>query len=164
MLRPSLLRRLTTFTISCLLFPGALWIAACSENSSETTAHNHQAPPQETSPAATPLAKRIPAYFKVPPNPKSLPETLSPDLFNGDAREAYQIAREIPVVLAQLPCFCYCDYSAGHKSLHSCFEDQHSAGCPLCQDSARMAKQLKDDGLSIDQIREKLIAKYGKIN
>lgn len=152
-----------TFTISCLLFPGALWISACSDNATETTAHNHQ-PPQQPLPAGTPLAKRIPAYFKEPPPVKSLPATLSPDLFSGDAREAYQIAREIPQTLAQLPCFCYCDYSAGHKSLHSCFEDEHSAGCPLCQDSARMAKQLKDEGLSIDQIREKLIAKYGKIN
>ena len=153
-----MLRRVLTITIACSLFPAAFLLSACSQNASEHTAHNQQQP----SPAATALTKRIPAFFKDAPPLKSLPATLAPDLFSGETREAYQIAREIPQTLAQLPCFCYCDYSVGHKSLHSCFEDEHSAGCPLCQDSARMAKVLKDEGLNIEQIREQLIAKYGK--
>jgi Protein of unknown function with PCYCGC motif len=156
-----MLRRLIAIVISCLLFPTGLLFTACSSDK-ENAAHNHQQ--HEPSPAATALTKRIPAYFKEPPAIKSLPATLSPELFSGETREAYQIAKEIPQTLAQLPCFCYCDYSVGHKSLHSCFEDEHSAGCPLCQDSARMAKELKAEGLSIDQIREKLIAKYSSSN
>jgi hypothetical protein len=154
-----MLRRLLAITISCLIIPGTFLISACSENSAEHASHSHQ---QQPSPSATALTKRIPAYFKETPARTSLPPTLSPDLFSGETKEAYQIAKEIPQTLAQLPCFCYCDYSVGHKSLHSCFEDEHSAGCPLCQDSARMAKELKDGGMPIDQIREKLIAKYSK--
>jgi hypothetical protein len=158
-----MLRRLITITISCLIFPASLLISACGNNGVEKTSHSHQQPQsKEPSPSATALTKRIPAYFKEPPDIKLLPPTLSPTLFTGQTREAYQIAKDIPQTLAQLPCFCYCDYSVGHKSLHSCFEDEHSVGCPLCQDSAVMAKELKDNGYNIDQIREKLIAKYSK--
>jgi hypothetical protein len=158
-----MLRRLVTITISCLIFPASLLIAACGENGVEKASHSHKQPQgHEPSSSATALTKRIPAYFKEPPDVKLLPPTLSPALFTGQTREAYQIAKDIPQTLAQLPCFCYCDYSVGHKSLHSCFEDEHSVGCPLCQDSAVMAKELKDNGYNIDQIREKLIAKYSK--
>jgi Protein of unknown function with PCYCGC motif len=152
-----MLRRLITVTISCLVFPAGLLISACSENGS----HSHQGH-GSPSPAPAMAQKRVPAYFKEPPDINLLPPTLSPALFSGQTREAYQIAKDIPQTLAQLPCFCYCDYSVGHKSLHSCFEDEHSVGCALCQDSAMMAKELKNDGYNIDQIREKLIAKYSK--
>jgi hypothetical protein len=158
-----MLRRLITITISCLIFPAGLLISACSENGAEKTSHSHQQPQRhEPAPSATALTKRVPAYFKEPPDIKLLPPTLSPAMFSGQTREAYQIAKDIPQTLAQLPCFCYCDYSVGHKSLHSCFEDEHGVGCPLCQDSVIMAKELKEDGYNIDQIREKLIAKYSK--
>jgi Protein of unknown function with PCYCGC motif len=156
-----MLRRLITIIISCLIFPAGLLLSACSENG----AHSHQrqespSPAHAHAPAMT--QKRVPAYFKEPPDLKLLPPTLSPAMFSGQTREAYQIAKDIPQTLAQLPCFCYCDYSVGHKSLHSCFEDEHSVGCALCQDSAMMAKELKGDGYNIEQIREKLIAKYSK--
>ena len=55
------------------------------------------------------------------------PRTLDPNLFRGKAKQAYQIAKEIPEVLAQLPCFCECeDY--GHENLLDCFIDRHGAG------------------------------------
>jgi Protein of unknown function with PCYCGC motif len=155
-----MLRRLITITVTGLIFPAGFLISACSSNS----AHNHEGheSPTPASASAPTMAKRVPAYFKEPPDLKLLPATLSPAMFSGQTREAYQIAKDIPETLAQLPCFCYCDYSVGHKSLHSCFEDEHSVGCALCQDSAMMAKELKEDGLNIEQIREKLIAKYSK--
>jgi len=45
----------------------------------------------------------------------------------GKARRAYQIAREIPDVAAQMPCFCDCG-AFGHENLLDCFIDQHGAG------------------------------------
>jgi Protein of unknown function with PCYCGC motif len=61
-------------------------------------------------------------------DPKTgLPRTLDPNLFKGRAKRAYQIAREIPEVLAQLPCFCECEVS-GHEQLLDCFIDGHGAG------------------------------------
>ena len=61
-------------------------------------------------------------------NPKSgLPETLDPNLFKGKAKEAYQIAKDIPEILSQMPCFCECE-SYGHENLLDCFIDKHGAG------------------------------------
>ncbi len=61
-------------------------------------------------------------------DPKTgLPKTLDPGLFRGKAKQAYQIAREIPEVLAQIPCFCECE-AYGHENLLDCFIDRHGAG------------------------------------
>ena len=61
-------------------------------------------------------------------NPETgLPKTLAPSLFKGKAKQAYQIAREIPQVLAQMPCFCECE-AFGHENLLDCFIDHHGAG------------------------------------
>ena len=61
-------------------------------------------------------------------NPKTgLPETLDPSLFKGKAKGAYQVAKDIPEVLSQMPCFCECD-AYGHENLLDCFIDRHGAG------------------------------------
>ena len=56
--------------------------------------------------------------------------TLDPNLF-PDARikKAYQIAKEIPWVLDSIYCFCMCEESPTfrHKSLLSCYVDDHAA-------------------------------------
>jgi hypothetical protein len=53
--------------------------------------------------------------------------TLDPALFVGKVRLAHQVAREIPDVLDRLYCYCGCDRSEGHKSLLSCYTDNHAA-------------------------------------
>jgi hypothetical protein len=150
--------KLITVTFSCLLPCALLLASACHQNSAGDTSH-HQTPQAQASTTATPLTRRVPAYFKVAPDLNSLPPTLAPEQFNGKIRDAYQVAREIPQTLAQLPCFCYCD-TVGHKSLHSCYEDEHSTSCTVCLDSALVAGQLKKQGLNDHEIRDKLIAKY----
>jgi len=61
-------------------------------------------------------------------DPKTgLPKTLDPNFFKGKAKEAYQVAKEIPTVLAQMPCFCECE-AFGHENLLDCFIDRHGAG------------------------------------
>src|SRR5262245_52449649 len=136
-----------TVAAAALLFCGMSFVSSCDSNSSQDTSHNHQGAQSSPSPAAQSSGRRIPAYFKTAPDPKSLPPTLSPEKFTGDTREAYQVAKEIPVTLAQLPCFCYCDAEpVGHKSLHSCYENDHSAGCGICKVSALMAGKYKKEG------------------
>ena len=54
--------------------------------------------------------------------------TLPPEMFTGKAREAYQVAKEIPEVLSQVQCYCGCKESDGHQSNFFCFTDQHGAG------------------------------------
>ena len=81
-----------------------------------------KAPEEETDPRAFKILKERSI------DPKTgLPRTLDPSLFRGRAKRAYQIAREIPEVLAQIPCLCECEVS-GHENLLDCFIDGHGAG------------------------------------
>lgn len=115
-------------------------------------------PYQKTAPTRAP----VPAY-QSPDSLSNLLPTLPPEAFTGQVRAAYTIAREIPKTLAELPCYCHCDKSIKHKSLHSCFTDDHGANCGTCMNEAmeayRMEKQLK---MTPAQIREKIIADFGK--
>ena len=54
--------------------------------------------------------------------------TLSPSMFTGRAREAYQAAKDVPEVLKQVQCYCGCKRSAGHQSNYDCFTDEHGFG------------------------------------
>ncbi|HEX8475223.1 MAG TPA: CYCXC family (seleno)protein [Pyrinomonadaceae bacterium] len=106
---------------------------------------------------------RVPAFQIDAASLKSLPPTLSPDLFYGKQKLAYQAVKEIPQTIAQLPCYCYCDEGFGHKSLHSCFVDNHAAHCAVCVDEALLAYNLqKQEGLKPDAIRERVIAQFSK--
>jgi len=57
-----------------------------------------------------------------------LPTPLPAEMFQGRVREAYQIAAEIPEVLAGVSCYCGCGKSHGHRNLLDCFVDDHGAG------------------------------------
>jgi len=104
---------------------------------------------------------RVPAFEA---DPKHLPPTLAPEAFTGKTRLAYQAVREIPQTIAQLPCYCHCDRGFGHKSLHSCYVDDHAAGCAVCVEEVLTAYRLqKQEGLSPEQIRERIIAEYSKL-
>jgi Protein of unknown function with PCYCGC motif len=93
---------------------------------------------------------------------KNLAPTLAPEKFSGKQRLGYLAAKEIPQTLAQLPCYCHCDKGFGHKSLHTCFVDDHAAHCAICIDEALLALKLqKQEKLTPEQIRERIIAQYG---
>jgi len=148
----------------CLLTVGALALLwgtsrSRSEKSVKATgdkhAHAPTPPVKENKPAP-----RIPAYQS---EAATLAPTLSPEMFSGPARTAYTIAREIPGTLAQLPCYCHCDKSIGHKSLHTCFVDDHASACGVCINTAIAAyKYEKELNLTPPQIRERVIAEFGQ--
>jgi hypothetical protein len=90
-------------------------------------------------------------------------EVLSPSLFTDErTRASYQVAKDIPEVLEELPCFCGCMTSFGHKNNLFCFKDQHGSGCTLCQDIALDARKMHDEGRSIAQIQDNIKAKYAR--
>jgi len=105
---------------------------------------------------------RVPAYYETAPEARTLPNTLPPELFTGNIRLAYQVAKDIPETLAQLPCYCHCDRSHGHKSLHSCFESEHGENCGICIGEALMAYNLQKQGRSVSEIRRQIIVAYGQ--
>jgi Protein of unknown function with PCYCGC motif len=53
--------------------------------------------------------------------------TLSPQMFTGRVRSAYEIARAIPEVLDRLYCYCRCRENFGHKNLLTCYVDTHAS-------------------------------------
>jgi Protein of unknown function with PCYCGC motif len=105
--------------------------------------------------------KEVPAYH---PNPPAKGEALAPIASAGQLAEmnlkypfqyrAYEAAAKVPRVLYQLPCYCFCDRSAGHQSLHSCFEGDHGARCSTCMQEAFYAYQMTRKGKTAKQIRE----------
>ena len=105
-------KEMVTILIFIILFQG---LAMANGEHSKTLT-------QETDPKAFKILKEKSI------DPKTgLPKTLDPNLFKRKAKEAYQIVKEIPEVLAQIPCFCECeDY--GHENLLDCFIDNHGAG------------------------------------
>jgi len=95
---------------------------------------------------------------------ESIPQliaTLSPELYSGRARAAYQAAKDIPEVLVQLPCYCGCKDGLGHKSNLYCFADEHGSICDLCQTIALEGQEMHRKGMPTSEIREKIRAAYG---
>lgn len=119
-------------------------------------------PPSTAEPAQKADTRHVPAHYKAPPAPAELRPVLAASQFEGKAREAYAAVKEIPATIAQLPCYCHCDRGMGHKSLHSCFEDDHAAHCAVCVDEALMAYRLQKEGLSATEIRTRIIAKFSE--
>jgi hypothetical protein len=81
----------------------------------------------------------VPHFNAAPPAAgAALPAILTKDeLWGSNAQfsyqtHAYELAAKIPKVLYQQPCYCYCDRSMGHKSLHNCFSGTHGAECGTC--------------------------------
>lgn len=105
---------------------------------------------------------RVPAFYTTAPDLKTLPPTLSPELFTGNTKLAYRAAKEIPQTLAQLPCYCHCDRGHNHKSLYSCFESEHGENCGICIGEAVMAYNLEKQGVAVSEIRKRVIAAYGQ--
>jgi hypothetical protein len=91
----------------------------------------------------------------------NLRTTLDPNMFKGDVREAYEIARKDPALLSQLHCYCGCDKTEGHQSLLDCYRDKHGSTCAICVGEAREAEQLAKQGMPVEQIRDALRARYG---
>lgn len=134
---------------------------ACGTQAEHTDSHGHS---EEKKPVRAaqhaPKQKPVPAFMTAE-QAKNLKPTLPPDQFQGKIRAAYAAVREIPQTIAQLPCYCRCDRSAGHTSLYDCFRDEHGANCSTCMDSALLALKLeKEQRMTPEQIRETLIKQY----
>ena len=148
------------YFIKSVIFVLIVAISACTTSPtvvrkekmvSTTNMQTNQSPPKPPMPA-----------FQSEERAKNLPATLSPDLFTGQTKAAYAAVKEMPETIAQLPCYCRCDREMGHKSLHTCYVDDHAAQCGICMNSALKARKLKKEKKTIKQIRDALEAEYGK--
>lgn len=106
---------------------------------------------------------RVPRFAATAADLKNLPPVLPASQFTGMTRMAYAAVKEIPQTIAQLPCYCHCDEGFGHKSLQTCFVDDHASHCAVCVEEALLAYKLqKEERLNPAQIRERIIAQYGQ--
>jgi hypothetical protein len=149
------------FVVAAGIAVGSGLMGACQSSPSQRDLASTASPPAVAhSGSADSHTPRVPAYQSASQT-NELPPTLAPTEFFGKAREAYQVAKEIPRTLAQLPCYCECDKTYGHKSLQTCFVDDHASHCAVCVDEALLAHKLeKEDKLSPEQVREKIIEAY----
>jgi hypothetical protein len=108
----------------------------------------------------------IPAFHSAPP---SKTETLPPVMTQAQLaqagftvpaqKEAYKAAAKDSALMYQMPCYCFCDRHAGHKSLHSCFEGTHGAICETCMAEALYVHQQAKKGWSAKMIRDGIMRK-----
>lgn len=106
----------------------------------------------------------IPAHHTAPPanGAKLPPILLAPERWGPSFKypvqvRAYEVADKIPDVLYQQPCYCHCDRSVGHSSLHSCFESTHAAHCDACMKEAFYAYRMSRQKKTAAQIRDGII-------
>ena len=118
------------------------------------TSDNPTTPQAEKQDPAAP----IPAHYENERDAQPLPPTLAASVFSDPKlAKIYEIAQRIPAVLAQQPCYCYCDRGHGHRSLLDCQRDNHSAGCAVCRKEVLLADRMTRMGLSAKEIRASIV-------
>lgn len=99
-------RRLAGFALALAVLGGGIWFLA-------------------SSPAVTDADPR----FVLPAASRAVrPMTLSPELFAGKVRQAYEVAQRYPELLERMPCYCGCYQSNGHQNNLDCYADRHAFG------------------------------------
>lgn len=98
----------------------------------------------------------VPAFN--PRHPDSPPPIADPSRFRLDQDKIiYGRAKEVASVLGQIPCYCYCDRSHGHRSLATCFESEHASRCRECKKEAQYVWEQVREGKEVGQIRAEII-------
>ncbi|MCA9482479.1 MAG: hypothetical protein KC553_01975 [Nitrospina sp.] len=85
---------------------------------------------------------------------------LSHKMFSGKAAVAYKIAAEIPKVIDSQFCYCYCKRNHGHKTLLTCYTNNHGSKCEVCMNEVLYAYEMYKDKYSLDDIVRELDRKF----
>jgi hypothetical protein len=97
---------------------------------------------------------RVPAYHASSSSGQLPPIVPASKIKGVQAKNAYIVAGKIPEILYQQPCYCYCDRSSGHKSLHDCFVNHHGSSCSVCQREVFFAYEQHVHGRTAAEIRQ----------
>ncbi|MBI3580940.1 MAG: hypothetical protein HY098_02500 [Nitrospinae bacterium] len=112
--------------------------------------------------AEAPVAREMPS-----PGGSALTETrpvLPYSDFTGRVANAYRIAAEIPGAVDGLYCYCKCKENPmfRHKTLLTCYTNNHAADCDICMHEAEMAADLTKQGKTPKEIRVAVDDWYAK--
>ena len=95
------------------------------------------------------------------------PATVSLDALPSAMADVYQYASAHAEHFMQLPCYCGCQQSLGHRNLEDCFVtpggdwDAHASGCGVCTAEAVTARELLDTNTEIGTVRQAIVDRYG---
>jgi hypothetical protein len=140
-------RRLSTFALTALAASLALGADKSANDSKKKATPKPSAPASAAeSDACKSCVERRPVL-----DPALFSDTRIYDL---QVKPAYAVARKIPATIDKLHCFCECAESPQfkHKTLLTCFTDNHAAGCGICIREALIASDMKQKGASDDEI------------
>jgi len=84
---------------------------------------------------------------------RSEPDQDVPHFHGGPPAAGEKLPAKIPKVIYQQPCYCYCDRSMRHTSLHSCFSGTHGAECSTCLKELYYTYTMYKQHKSAEQIR-----------
>jgi hypothetical protein len=79
----------------------------------------------------------------------------------------YHYAADHLAGFTQIPCYCGCDHSLGHRNLADCYVtstgawDAHASGCAVCGNETATAREQLNAGVPIGDVRESIIDQYG---
>jgi hypothetical protein len=85
----------------------------------------------------------------------------------ADTADLYRYAAGHSSQFTQIPCYCGCDRTLGHRNLEDCFVtadgswDAHASGCAVCTVEASSARTLIAAGTETDVVRQTIIDLYG---
>lgn len=115
------------YAVLIVSFVGLLYWASRGEKSRVEPGTSAGSQQEKTSGAQN--ESSVPPYYKTADAARPFPSLVPAAYYRSTplAAKAYQIASEIPEVLAQQPCYCYCD-RYGHRSLLDCYASDHGAG------------------------------------
>lgn len=93
--------------------------------------------------------------------------TVALDALPTEIAEMYRYAAGHAEQFTEIPCYCGCDRSLGHRNLEDCFVttdgswDAHASGCTVCTIEASSAQELIDAGTDTAVVRQTIIDRYG---
>ena len=93
--------------------------------------------------------------------------TVSLATLPAETADMYRYAAKHAAHFTEIPCYCGCDRSLGHRNLEDCFVtadggwDAHASGCAVCTIEATSARELIDTGTDIAIVRQTIIDRYG---
>ncbi len=116
-------------------------------------------------PAAT--AKTEPAKTERPLVRVDLIETRpvqNPNYYTGMVAQVYRWAEEIPQAFDALYCYCRCSDNPKlkHKTLLTCYTDDHASKCSICLKEGQMAWEMTQKGMEPKDIRVEVDDYYEK--
>ena len=139
----------------------ALILGACSSDKEEKSSPATDQKQEQTTDHGGDIREETASAEQLPAFMKSQPE---------DTQTIYLAVAKNRELLEQMPCYCGCGESAGHKDNYDCFIhdnkkeavvwDDHGTKCGVCLNIAADAINKLEQGMSVKDIRKAIDEQY----